>query len=202
MTKATKYLPAYKRRQATVQATLELAAEHAPTEITTARIAARMGMSQAAVFRHFSTKSEVWEEVMRWVARELMEQVQQAAAPGTPALNALEAVFLAHVAFAAQYPGVPRILFAELQQTGPTPVREIVLKLVRDYGFLVASLLERGRQSGEVDSSISTETASSMFLGAVQGLIIKGLLSCDMDIMTRSAPATYALFRRSIELKQ
>jgi AcrR family transcriptional regulator len=202
MTKATKYLPAYKRRQATVQATLELAAKHAPTEITTAKIAARMGMSQAAVFRHFSTKSAVWEEVMRWVARELMEQVQQAAAPGPPALNALEAVFLAHVAFVAQYPGVPRILFAELQQVSPTPVREIVWELVRDYGLLVASLLERGRQSGEIDSSISTETASSMFLGAVQGLIIKGLLSCDMDIMTRSAPATYALFRRSIELKQ
>lgn len=202
MSKAAKYLPACKRRQATVQATLELAVEHAPTEITTAKIAARMGMSQAAVFRHFSTKNEVWEEVMHWVARELMERVQQAAASRTRPLNVLEAVFMAHITFAAEYPGVPRILFAELQRTSPTGVRNIVRELVRDYGLLVASFVERGKLSGEIDNSVSTEAAASMFLGAIQGLIIKALLSCDMDAMTRDAPNTYALFRRSVELPQ
>ena len=52
----TKHLPANERRAITVDAVVELAAQQNPNEITTAAIAKHMGVSQGALFKHFSSK--------------------------------------------------------------------------------------------------------------------------------------------------
>lgn len=198
MSSTTKYLAADERRAMTVAVVLALAAERNPAEITTAAIAARMGLSQAAVFRHFPTKDAVWRAVMDWVAEELLRRVEQAARAAASPLAALEAVFLAHVGFVLEYPGVPRMLFGELQRTGSTPAKESVAELLRRYGRYVLSLLEQGQAAGEVRTDIVLPAAVSMFVGTIQGLVMQSLLAGDMERMRALAPQSFALYRRAI----
>ena len=58
--------------------------------------------------------------------------------------------------------------------------------------------LEEGKSAGEVDVEISASAAVTLFVGTIQGLIIKALLFEDIEYMRRSAPETFALFRRTI----
>lgn len=111
---------------------------------------------------------------------------------------ALEAMFMTHIAFAVEYPGIPRMLFGELQKTESTPAKIVVASLLEGYGQLLAGKLEQGKACGEVDGAISTDVAVSLFVGAVQGLVIKALLLGDMACMTRGAVQTFALFRRAV----
>lgn len=194
----SKYLSAAERRAMTVQAVLKLAAVRNPSEITTAAISTDMGLSQAALFRHFSTKDEVWQAVMEWVATELMARVEHAAKDGASSIEALEGVFAAHVAFAAEHPGVPRILFSELQRTESTPAKVVLEATLQRYGQMLVGLLEQGKQSGEVEEEIDSPIAAALLVGAVQGLIIKAMLGGDMAIISRDAPRTFALFQRGI----
>ena len=65
-----KYLPAEERRAVIVETVLTLAAEGNPSEITTAAIAERMGLTQGALFA-ISPEGSNLEAVMAWAARTL-----------------------------------------------------------------------------------------------------------------------------------
>ena len=74
-----KHLPAEQRRNDTVRALIALAAEQNPTDITTAAVAKRMGLTQGALFRHFPSKDAILEAVMEWVAERLLARIDKAA---------------------------------------------------------------------------------------------------------------------------
>jgi fumarate hydratase class II len=68
------------------------------------------------VFKHFPNKDAIWQAAMLWVRQELLAALQAAADAAATPLQALQAVFHAHVAFVISHPGVPRFIFQELQQ--------------------------------------------------------------------------------------
>src|SRR3546814_11777935 len=107
--RATRLSPE-ERRATTVEAVIDLASDQNPSDITTAAIAERMGLTQGALFRHFPNKDAILEAVLSWVAERLLARVARAADGAPSSLAALEAVFMAHVAFVAAHPGVPRML--------------------------------------------------------------------------------------------
>ena len=180
-----------------VKAVLELAAIQNPGEITTTEIAAHMGLSQGGIFRHFSSKDEIWRTVMEWVATELHSRVARAAESANSPIFSLEAMFMAHVAFAIEYPGVPRMLFGELPKTESTPAKIAVASLLERYGKLLTLKLEQGKSCGEVDCSISTEAAVALFVGTVQGLNIKAVLFGDVGHLRQGAPEAFGWFSRA-----
>ena len=96
---SAKHLPADARRAATVEAVVNLAAHHNPSEITTTWIARQMGVTQGALFKHFPTKEAILEAVISWVAERLLARIDQSAQGCDSPLVALEAMFLAHIAF-------------------------------------------------------------------------------------------------------
>ncbi len=55
------------RRDEVIDATLRLASDIGPDRITTDAIAKAVGLSQAAVFRHFPRKEDIWAAVLDWL---------------------------------------------------------------------------------------------------------------------------------------
>jgi AcrR family transcriptional regulator len=198
MPRQRQHLPADERRAVTVQAVLDLAAEQNPSEITTQAIADRMHLTQGALFRHFADKDAIWEAVMSWVADRLLARADAAAAgAGTP-LAALEAMFTAHIAFVAEHPGVPRMLFGELQRSDQTPAKRRVQVLISRYGARLRDLIERGRASGELAVDVDADAAATLFIGTIQGLVMQSLLAGDVRRIRVDAPRAFAIFRRGI----
>ena len=198
MKHSSKYLSAQERRAATVEAVVELAAEQNPSDITTTAIAQRMGLTQDALFRHFPTKDAILESVMDWVAERLLARVDKAAASAASPMAALEAVFMAHIDFVAEHPGVPRMLFGELQRPGDTLPKKMVQTLIRHYGERLQHLLETGKTQGELHAQLDIEAASVSFIGSIQGLVMQSLLAGDVTRMRRDAVGVFAIYLRGI----
>ena len=198
MSSHSKHLPAEERRAATVEAVVELAAEQNPSDITTTAIAQRMGLTQGALFRHFPTKDAILESVMDWVAERLLARVDKAAASAASPMAALEAVFMAHIDFVAEHPGVPRMLFGELQRPGDTLPKKMVQALIRRYGERLQNLLEAGKTQGELHAQLDIEAASVSFIGSIQGLVMQSLLAGDVTRMRRDAVGVFAIYLRGI----
>jgi len=198
MSEHPKHLPADERRAATVEAVINLAAEQNPSDITTTAIAQRMGLTQGALFRHFPTKDAILEAVMTWVAERLLSRVDRAAQNVTSPLAALEAVFMAHIDFVSEHPGVPRMLFGELQRFGETLPKRMVQTLIQRYGERLRHLLERGKAIGELDANLDIEAASVSFIGSIQGLVMQSLIAGDAARIRRDASGVFAIYRRGI----
>lgn len=198
MSEHPKHLLADERRAATVEAVINLAAEQNPSDITTTAIAQRMGLTQGALFRHFPTKDAILEAVMTWVAERLLSRVDRAAQNVTSPLAALEAVFMAHIDFVSEHPGVPRMLFGELQRPGETLPKRMVQTLIQRYGERLRHLLERGKAIGELDANLDIEAASVSFIGSIQGLVMQSLIAGDAARIRRDASGVFAIYRRGI----
>lgn len=193
-----KHRPATERRAITVEAVVELASRQNPSEITTAAIAQHMGLSQGALFKHFSTKNSLLLAVMEWVAERLLERIDRSAEGVESPLAAMEAMFQSHVEFVAEHPGVPRMMFGELQRAEPTPAKQMVQTLIRRYGERLGRLIEKGKACGELSATLDEEAAATLFIGTVQGLVMQSLLAGDVERMRRDAPRVFAIYRRGI----
>ena len=193
-----RHLPADERRAATVEAVVALAAEQNPSDITTTAIAERMGLTQGALFRHFPTKDAILESVMDWVAERLLARIDKAAARAASPMAALEAMFMAHIDFVSKHPGVPRMIFGELQRPGDTPPKKLVQSLLRRYRERLQRQLEAGKKQEALDAGLDVAAASVSFIGAVQGLVMQSLLAGDAARMRRDAPGVFSIYRRGI----
>jgi AcrR family transcriptional regulator len=200
MPSSPSYLPADERRLATVETVITLAGTTNPGDITTSAIAAEMGLTQGALFRHFPTKDAIIVAVIEWVVEHLMARVDTAAGSEGAPLAAIEAVFLAHIDFVARHPGVPRIVFGQLQHAGPTVAKTLVQAMLRRYGQRVAALLTDARDRGEVDTALDIEAATTLFIGTIQGLVMQSLMHGDMARILTEAPRVFRIYRRGIAL--
>ena len=199
MNERPQYLSAEERREATVQAVVDLAAEQNPAEITTTAIADRMGLTQGALFRHFPTKHAILEATMTWVGERLLERVDKAAEGTKSPAAALEAMFMAHIDFVAKHPGVPRMLFGELQRSSETLAKRMVQTLIRQYEQRLRRVMEAGKVQGELDADLNVDAAAVLFIGTIQGLVMQSLLAGKVSGIRRAAPGAFAIYRRGIE---
>ncbi len=186
------------RQLDTVSAVVELAATDSPDRLTTARIARHMGLSDAILFRHFPNKAAVWTAVMQWVSTTLEARFGKAETESDSALEVLERLFHRHIDFVHAHPGVPRLLFAELQRPDDTAAKRIVREFLARHAARIRRWLETGRASGELRPDLDCEAAAALFIGCIQGLVMQALLNGDTDHLPRAAPGIFALFRHSI----
>ena len=194
-----KHLPANQRRAVTVEAVLALAGSHNPNEITTAAIAKQMNVTQGALFRHFPNKEAIWLAVMEWVAERLLARIDQSAEGIESPLCAMEAMFMSHVEFVTQHPGVPRILFGELQRAQSTPAKLVAQNMIQQYSKRICTLIEQGKAVGELAPEVDTKDAAILFIGSIQGLIIQSILSGDIQRIRDDAPGVYTIYQRGIK---
>lgn len=194
-----KHLPADERRAVTVDAVVELAGSVNPSEITTAAIAKHMNVTQGALFRHFPSKEAIWQAVMEWLAERLLARIDRAARDIESPLDALKAIFLSHVEFVIEHPGVPRMMFGELQRAEASPAKRMAKTLIQRYAERIRTRIEAGKARGEIAAEVDTQAAATLFIGSIQGLVMQSMLSGDIERIRDDAPGVFAIYQRGIE---
>lgn len=196
------------RQAGLIEAALQLASQRNPADITTGDLAHAVGISQGAVFKHFPSKQSIWLAVLNWATLELMQrlraaiQVRQDSPEDFNPLAALQDVFIAHVNFVIAYPGVPRVVFQELQHAEETALKAAVLGLMQQYRALVMGLLFSAESQKRLAFATDVPSAAVLFLGSVQGLVMQTLLSGQVHAMAELAPGVFAIYLRGITCKE
>lgn len=184
---------AAERRQETVCAVVELAREHGPEGITTQAIATRIGVTHGALFRHFPDKASIWQAVFDWLGGQLGRVADAAIAAGGTPLEMLERLFHAQVAFVSSHPGVPRILFHELQRPAASTLSGMARRIVGGYRERVKTLISRAKEAGQLPAGLDEEAAAMLFIGTVQGLVVQSALFAGTIDMREAAQRIFPL---------
>ena len=198
----SKYLSAEERRQRTVEAVIALAGKQNPSEITTAAIANKMSVTQGALFRHFPSKDAIWQAVMEWVADRLLDRIDGAAQKSESPLDALHAMFMGHIDFVIENPGVPRMMFGELQRAEATPAKKVAHSLMRCYAERLARKLEDAKAAGQVRSDTDTQAAAILFIGMIQGLVMQSMLAGNLRAARSNAPGVIEIYSRGLGVRR
>ncbi len=188
------------RRAGIVAAAVRLARASSPALITTGDIAEAIGVTQGAVFKHFPAKDAIWHAVMRWVRETLLHSLQTAADQAATPLDALAEVFRAHVDFVVAHPGVPRLIFHELQQPADSAAKLEVRALLGGYRKLLLGVLEQAVGHRQVVAELDAEAAATAFIGLIQGLVMQSMLTGRPAAMRPAAERVLALYLRGLRV--
>ncbi len=198
-------IPAAERRAHAVRTLLELAGDTAPDQISTAAIAERMGVSHAALFRHFANREAIWAAAVHWAVVELEGRFERCGAgpaagvppsPGgatPPPLELVKALLASHAGLLQQHPGLVRMLFAELQRPATSPARESGKAFMQRFRQRLATLIAAAQAEGALAPCHDPADLAALLVATQQGLMLQALAYDSFtDLAERS--------RRSVEL--
>lgn len=82
-------------------------------KITTAALAARLGVSEAALYRHFASKAQMFEGLIEFIEQTIFGLINQIAAKESNGVLQARAIALMLLNFPAKNPGMTRVLTCE-----------------------------------------------------------------------------------------
>jgi AcrR family transcriptional regulator len=182
------------RQSEIIRVAIELAAEKEVGSVTTQDMADAMQLTQGAIFRHFTSKDEIWLAVMHWIQKSLMAVLSKAASNATDPLNAIERMFLAHVSFINKHPAIPRILFSELQNKKSGKMRQLIQEILSGYELRIAGLLEEAKIQSLVDAELDSKSAAVLYIGMIQGLVMQVSIFGGKRSLLQEAEKTFPIF--------
>jgi TetR/AcrR family transcriptional regulator len=98
-------------RKAQILQTLASMLEEPKAErVTTALLAARLDVSEAALYRHFASKAQMFEGLIEFIEQSLFTLVNRIQSDEPDAMKQVEATLVALLAFAQKNPGMTRVL--------------------------------------------------------------------------------------------
>ena len=165
--------PAEDRNSEIIEALLHLADRIGPDRLTTNDIAREVGVTQAAIFRHFPTKAELWAEAGVVIANRLAAAWAQAQATQATPQGRLRALIAAQLQQIETCPALPAILHSRELNVDNADLRDRFRGLLMQYqGHLVANL-EGMIADGSLARHILPQDAAVLLTSLVQGIAIR-----------------------------
>jgi AcrR family transcriptional regulator len=160
-------LPADERKRQIARVVLEIVAERGAQHLTASEIARRVGVSDAALFRHFGDKSEIVDAAIETFERLLFEDFP----PVDPdPLERLRRLFVQRVTLVRRYPEIMRLAFNDrlAEAAGGSGARRVRSIVERSVAF-VSQCLAEAKQRQLVPPSVSLEVLLWTILGVIRG---------------------------------
>lgn len=190
---ARQRLSTEERQDEIVKAAVDLAVTQGMDNVTTQGIADVVGITQGAIFRHFPTKETIWIAVVHWVRARLLSAIDRAASQASDPVDALRRIFFAHIAFAEKNPALPRLLLT----TNPQ-LKRLLQEFLDGYETKLAGLLADAKALGLTRSDLDEEAAASLFIGIIQGLVIRFLALGPRRSLSDEAKRLFPIFLAGI----
>lgn len=101
------------RRQQILEVLAEMLQNPQWEKITTAALAAKLDVSEAALYRHFASKAQMFEGLIEFIEQSLFSVINKITAEETQGVKQIEAILALLLGFSQKNPGMTRVLIGE-----------------------------------------------------------------------------------------
>jgi len=101
------------RKLQILQTVAEMLQKPQSEKITTAALAAKIGVSEAALYRHFASKAQMFEGLIEFIEQTLFGLINRITTEELSGVKQLEAVLPLLLGFAQKNPGMTRVLIGD-----------------------------------------------------------------------------------------
>jgi AcrR family transcriptional regulator len=160
------------RRAEIAEAAIRLAGDRGAPSLTAAAIAAEVGLTSGALFRHFDSIDAILEAA----AERAIEWVEATfPAPDLPARERLESLVRARVVLLGEHPGLVWFLLSDQAAARiPVAARERLADLAKATRAQLTSAITEARAAGELRNDVAPEAQLTILIGAVHALARRG----------------------------
>lgn len=170
-----KHNPAMTKKSSRRQQILESLAhmlEVSPGErITTAGLAKTVGVSEAALYRHFPSKSKMFEGLIEFIEDTIFSRVNLIVAEEGSAEVRCEKIIGLLLAFSERNPGISRILTGDVLAGETERLRTRVAQFYDRLETQLKQILREAEMREGVRTSVPVSVAANLLLAAAEGRI-------------------------------
>lgn len=147
-----------------------------PDRVTTGAVAAEIGVTQAALFRHFPTKAELWKAVAEHVASRLEAAWAESLAEVECPIERIRALVTAQFAQIAAMPALPMLLFSRELNVENADLRATFQNRLKSFHALLKREVTTAQRAGMFRQELSAGDVAVLLSSLVQGTAIRWAL--------------------------
>jgi TetR/AcrR family transcriptional regulator len=157
-------------RKTQILETLAHMLEHPQGErITTAALAAKLDVSEAALYRHFASKAQMFEGLIEFIEQTVFSLINKIAAEETRGLKQLESVIALLLAFAQKNQGMTRVLIGDALVNEDHRLQARINQLHDRIEASLRQSLRIAASQNDLDSAIEANAMANLLMCFVTG---------------------------------
>lgn len=137
--------------------------------VTTAGLARAVGVSEAALYRHFPSKSKMFEALIEFIEESIFGLINRILEEEKTALNRCEKIMLLVLGFAQKNPGIIRLLTGDILLGETDRLRRRVDKFYERLETQLKQVLREGEANQELKSVSPVQAQANMLLCFIEG---------------------------------
>jgi len=157
------------RREQILQVLAEMLEEPAGEKITTAALAARLKVSEAALYRHFRGKAQMFEGLIEFIEQTLFALVNKITSEEKSGLRQLDAIISVLLGFAQKNRGMTRVLIGDALVNEDERLQARINQLHDRLEALLKQALRFGVTQNELASEVDITAAANLLMSFVTG---------------------------------
>lgn len=158
------------RRQQIVDIIRNIISSKGIEYVTISEIAARIGTSKTAIYRHFKSKRDILSLLIDNIEETLMGVLDKAMVSEDPVQN-LKNVLLAHLTYARERRETSFIIIMGAMQFSDAIIRKKISQLIQKYLRKIEKILTNAVRLGSVKKDMNPRISAIAFLGLIQATV-------------------------------
>ncbi|PWK48523.1 nucleoid occlusion factor SlmA [Pleionea mediterranea] len=174
-------MPAIKKSGSRRQEILECLAHMLETElgarITTARLAKEVGVSEAALYRHFPSKAKMFEGLLEFVEDSVFSRITLISKEKKSSVDSIQLIINLLLGFAQKNPGICRLLMGDALIGEQERLRERVVQFFDRIETQIKQIIRDARieqRRDHLDSAIIANAIMATAEGKIQQFVRSG----------------------------
>lgn len=159
------------RKQSILEALTHMLETQPGSRITTAKLAAEVGVSEAALYRHFPSKAKMYEGLIDFIEESIFSRVTRILSEEKQTTRRCELLMTMLLAFAERNPGLCRILTGEALSGETDYLRVRVFKFFDRIEAQIKQILRESDVRKDISVVVDMSVAANLILSVADGKI-------------------------------
>ena len=159
------------RKEQILQSLAEILEESPGGKITTASLAKQVGVSEAALYRHFPSKTKMFDELIEFAELTIFTRLNMISSEQISASSKCEKISKLVLTFAEKNPGISRILAGDALWGENERLRFRVNQLFDRIEVQIKQILREDRYTNDNNVTTHPNISADIFMSFIEGKI-------------------------------
>lgn len=190
--------PKQSRQDQILQALALMLEEDSGKRITTASLARQVGVSEAALYRHFPSKARMFEGLIEFIEESLFERIRLILNETPDALSRCQHILMLLLGFAEKNPGLCRLLNGDALTGETARLRVRMNQLFERLETQLKQVLREAELREGLRPTLSVPSAANLLLAFAEGRIGQYVRSDFKRLPTLNGDEQWQLISRKL----
>jgi len=141
--------------------------------ITTAGLARAVGVSEAALYRHFPSKAKMFEGLIEFIEETIFGLINRILKEEPSSLKRCEKILSLLLGFAERNPGLTRILSGDILTGETERLRVRINQFFERLETQVKQVLREGEMNKELSLAIPVQIQANLLVALIEGRVVQ-----------------------------